>query len=148
MRLALTILFVLLNSSIFGQTSNLETTKIFFKEHSPCGMPVYCYEYEFVTEGRDLIIKTKLFNSKNRTLTETVTYKIPSHSIKRIDFFNYNSGDIYIVMDGANIIKMKNEVITKESFMPFDFDKRWLDSEKKEAFKKVFLSLINELKKQ
>ena len=108
-------------------------------------MPVYCYEYEFDTDGRVLIIKTKLFNSKHKTLTETVTYRIPSPKIERIDFFNYNSGDIYIVMKDASIVKTKNGIVTKEDSMPFDFNKHWLDSEKKEAFKNVFLSLINEL---
>lgn len=145
MRLTITMFFVLFSSYIFAQTSNLELTKSFFKEYSPCGMPVYCYEYEFDTDGRVLIIKTKLFNSKHKTLTETVTYRIPSSKIERIDFFNYNSGDIYIVMKDASIVKTKNGIATKEYSMPFDFNKHWLDSEKKEAFKNVFLSLINEL---
>ena len=148
MKSFVTIFLFLKLTSAFAQDDDISKLSEFFKEFSPCQMPVFCYEYDFEVSGNSLIIETRLYNSSSKKLTETVEYSVPCNRINFIEYFPNNSQDVFIVMDDAVVKKVKNGVEERVSYLPIDFDKTKLSNENKKMFERLFHPLIKELGKK
>ena len=142
----------LCSTRLYAQDTPLAYLERFFENLAPCGPPVYCYDYTLQTDDKHLIITTKLYNyegqTKQQTLTQQTTYKVPVDRIKNVEYFPYNGQEVYIFTVDPDIEKRSNNEVEHIDFFPLDFNQNQLDEERKESFKSNFEALLNNLSRR